>query len=187
MIVGVDIDNVIADTEKRLRAWLYDTKGLKIEREDITSYALDTVPGMDEHTLGLIIKEFRQGDIFLDLEVMDGARETLDRLYGNGHRLILVTSRPQIVEEKTRRWLDDKAIPFHELIFNENSKVNGTPYEVFIEDQGNFATELADDGTFVLLYDAPWNRHVEHDNMDRVFNWDDIHRFMFPPCATGGE
>jgi hypothetical protein len=184
MIIGVDIDNVIADTEKRLRAWIYDTNGLKVEREDITSYALDTVPGMDEDTLGKILKEFRHGDIFLDLDVMEGAKDTLDSLYVN-HRIVLVTSRPHIVEEKTRQWLSEKNIPFHELIFNEHTKVNGTPYEVFIEDQGNFATELADDGTFVLLYDAPWNRHIEHDNMDRVFNWEDIRKFMFPPCATG--
>ncbi len=182
MIIGVDIDNVIADTEKELRRLIREKKGLSLSREDITSYNLDGVRGLSQVDLAGIYDEFKDGGIFLGLEVIEGARETLERL-SLRHRVVLVTSRPRTVEDKTRSWLARERIPFHELHFATESKVNGIPYELFLEDQDNFARELADDGTYVLLFDAPWNRHVEHENISRVYSWSDVQKFCFPPCA----
>ena len=130
----------------------------------------------------LFRSRFNSGGIFLDLEVIEGARETLERL-AERHRLVLVTSRPERVRPHTEKWLDKNKIRYDELHFSTKTKVNGIPYELFLEDQDNFAYELAEDGTFVLLFDAPWNRHVEHENISRVFSWSDVRKFCFPPCA----
>lgn len=184
MIIGVDIDNVIADTEKELRRVLFERRGLKLTREDITSYSLDDVAGITRADLKDIIALFNHGDIFSRLDVIEGARETLELLKVR-HRIELVTSRPATVEARTLDWLERNGIPFDDLIFAKESKVNGTPYELFLEDQENFAVELAEEGTYVLLFDAPWNRHIEHENMTRVCSWQDVYRFCFPPCALG--
>src|SRR5512135_2685669 len=104
MIIGVDIDNVIADTEKELRRLIREKKGLSLSREDITSYNLDGVRGLSQEDLAGIYDEFKDGGIFLGLEVIEGARETLERLAVR-HRVVLVTSRPRTVEDKTRSWL----------------------------------------------------------------------------------
>lgn len=184
MIIGVDIDNVIADTEKELRRLLFERRGVRLTREDITSYSLENIAGITRDDLSDILGMFNDGDIFLNLEAIPGARETLEML-GKKHSIVLVTSRPQGVEGHTRRWLKRERIPFDGLLFATETKVNGTPYELFIEDQDRFAVELAEDGTFVLLFDAPWNRHVEHDNISRVYSWEDVQRFCFPPCAIG--
>jgi len=182
MIIGVDIDNVIADTEKELRRLLNERKGLNLTREDITSYTLENIAGIERGDLKDILDMFNHGDIFLNLEVAEGARETMERL-AEKHEVVLVTSRPAGVEAHTRTWLKRNEIPFHRLVFADGTKVNDIPYELFLEDQGNFACELAESGTFVLLFDAPWNRDVSHDNMDRVYSWDDVQKFCFPPCA----
>lgn len=184
MIIGVDIDNVIADTEKELRRVLLDTKGICLDREDITNYSLRNITGVDDETLGEILAMFNDGGVFEGLDVIEGAKETLGRLVV-AHRIVLVTSRPERVRAQTETWLKRESIPYHELMFAQDSKVNGVPYELFIEDQDNFARELAEDGTFVLLFDAPWNRHVEHVNIDRVYSWEDVRKFCFPPCALG--
>ncbi len=182
MIIGVDIDNVIADTEKEVRRILFDKRGVKLHREDIINYSLENIAGIEREDLQDILEMFNQGDIFLKLDVIEGARETMENLK-RYHRIVLVTSRPPSVEDKTRRWLSREQIPYDELHFAGESKVNGIPYELFLEDQGNFAWELAEDGTFVLLFDAPWNRELAHENINRVYNWQDVHRFCFPPCA----
>jgi len=184
MIIGVDIDNVIADTEKELRRIILKRRGLKLTREDITSYSLDNIAGLEREELADILDLFNHGDIFLDLEVIDGARETLIMLREK-HSIVLVTSRPEGVRVKTESWLAREDIPYDELHFVSGTKVNGIPYELFLEDQDKFARELAEDGTYVLLFDAPWNRHVEHENISRVYNWEDVRKFCFPSCALG--
>lgn len=185
MIIGVDIDNVIADTEKELRRVLLETKGVSLNREDITNYSLRNITGIDGDTLAEILGMFNDGDVFTRLDVIDGAKDTMERLHIY-HEVKLVTSRPERVRRQTEDWLAKNGIPFHDLIFSGESKVNGVPYELFLEDQDNFACELAEAGTFVLLFDAPWNRHVEHVNIDRVYSWDDVAKFCFPPCAMRG-
>jgi len=182
LIIGVDIDNVIADTEKEVRRILFEKRGVKLEREDIVNYSLENIAGIERDDLADIIDMFNHGDIFLGLEVIEGARETMENLK-RYHRIVLVTSRPASTEDKTKRWLAKEQIPYDELHFAGESKVNGIPYELFLEDQGNFARELAEDGTFVLLFDAPWNRELVHENINRVYNWQDVHKFCFPPCA----
>ena len=182
MIIGVDIDNVIADTEKELRRLIREKMGLVLAREDITSYTLEGVRGLTRDDLDGIFEEFKDGGIFLGLDVIEGARETLERLAVR-HRVVLVTSRPRTVEDKTLEWLERERIPFHELHFATETKVNGIPYELFLEDQDNFARELAEAGTFVLLFDAPWNRRLEHENISRVYTWSDVEKFCFPPCS----
>ena len=184
MIVGVDIDNVIADTEKEVRRVMFEDRGIKLARDDFRDYAPEKLDRFSKEDLDYILGRFRDGNIFLDVEAIDGARETLDRLMGR-HRVVLVTSRPPLVEDFTRRWLKKNEIPYHELHFTPQSKLNGIAYDLFIEDQDNFAREIADSGTYVLLYDAPWNRHFTHENCERVLSWDDIRKFCFPPCALG--
>ena len=182
MIIGVDIDNVVADTEKELRRLILERHGLQLTREDITSYSLDNIAGLERDDLADILDMFNQGDIFLGLEAIEGAKDTLDMLKAH-HKVFLVTSRPDSVRSHTLTWLKREGIPFDELIFSGRSKVNGIPYELFLEDQEGFAHELAEDGTFVLLFDAPWNRGLDHENINRVFTWGDVRDFCFPPCA----
>ncbi len=184
MIVGVDIDNVIADTEKEVRRVLENDRGVSLVREDFRHYAIENMPELSKDDLEYVLDRFRDGSIFLNVTVIVGARETLERLMQK-HKVILVTSRPPSVEAYTRKWLEKNCVPFHELHFTPESKVNGIPYDLFIEDQDNFACEIAESGSYVLLYDAPWNQHVSHDSMERVFSWDDIRKFCFPPCAIG--
>ena len=184
MIVGVDIDNVIADTEKEVRRVMFEDRGIKLARDDFKHYSLDRMPGITRDDLDFINGRFESGQIFLEVEPIEGAREILARLM-NRHKVVLVTSRPPRIEKYTREWLTKNEIPFHELHFTPESKLNGIAYDLFIEDQDNFAREIADSGTYVLLYDAPWNRHFTHENCERVHSWDDIRRFCFPPCALG--
>ena len=185
MIIGVDIDNVIADTEKELRRLLFEQRGLNLTREDIKSYTLENIAGMSREDLAYIMDLFNNGEIFLGLEVIEGAKETLERLRENKHDIVLVTSRPKKVEALTVKWLSRNMIPYNGLHFASGTKLNGISYDLFLEDQDNFAYEIAENGTFVLLFDAPWNRHVEHVNINRVFSWHDVDRFCFPPCALG--
>jgi uncharacterized HAD superfamily protein len=185
MIIGIDIDNVIADTEKRLRRLLHEEMGITLNREDIRNYSLENIAGIRREEMSFILDRFGNGSIFLDVEVIEGAVETIGLLKEKGHRIALVTSRPDKVRDITREWLEGNGIPYDELYFASNTKVNGIPYDLFLEDQDNFACELAEDGTFVLLFDAPWNRDVEHVNIERVYSWQDVRRFCFPPCALG--
>ena len=43
-----------------------------------------------------------------------------------------------------------------------------------IDDNPKVSTFLADNGIQVLLFDAPYNRGLEHKNIRRVHNWKEI-------------
>ncbi len=97
MIIGVDIDNVIADTEKEVRRVLKNDRGINLVRDDFKHYALENMPGLSSENLDYILGRFKDGSIFLNAPVIGGARETLRRLMQR-HRVVLVTSRPPAVE-----------------------------------------------------------------------------------------
>lgn len=43
-----------------------------------------------------------------------------------------------------------------------------------IEDKGDTALYLAENGIRVLLFDAPYNQDISHKNIVRVFSWNEI-------------
>lgn len=45
---------------------------------------------------------------------------------------------------------------------------------VMIEDRADVALHLADNGIMVLLFDAPYNKFLQHKNVIRVTSWEDI-------------
>ncbi len=48
--------------------------------------------------------------------------------------------------------------------------------KVMIDGRPNVALFLAENGIKVLLFDAPYNKDVVHQNIVRVADWEDIYR-----------
>lgn len=52
---------------------------------------------------------------------------------------------------------------------------NKLSVDIMIEDKSDVALYLADNGVKVLLFDAPYNKEVRHENIVRVKNWNEIY------------
>lgn len=46
--------------------------------------------------------------------------------------------------------------------------------DIMIDDNPKVSKFLADNGVKVLLFDAPYNKGLEHENIRRVYGWEEI-------------
>lgn len=77
--------------------------------------------------------------------------------------------------------LNFKSIQYCSETFSPRDKLLGCRklnVDVMVEDKPDVALYLAEKGTKVLLVDAPYNQGLEHENMIRVFSWNEIYTLI---------
>lgn len=119
--------------------------------------------------------------------------ESIIKLNADGHELYEITARKFVTMKNPLGWysrhLFESWLKQHEMEFKEifycsesNSSVdrlNGCKQfniDVMIDDRPNVALFLAENGIRVLLFDSRYNQNVEHMNIVRVADWEDIYQ-----------
>lgn len=88
-----------------------------------------------------------------------------------------VTAREDHIEPITIAWLQSHNIysqVYHLGSFDKNDKANELNCDIFIEDNLETAKQLAVDNIKVILIDTGFNRYENPQNIERVFNWQEI-------------
>lgn len=113
------------------------------------------------------------------------ASEIIKKLKEDGHKIYIITSRylttsDTIDGEKMRnciyKWLKKYDIEYDNIYFSNNKleEIKNLKLDIMIEDSPktipNYSKEV-----HVFCYDCRYNRHLECDNMTRVFSWYDIY------------
>ena len=188
MLIGVDIDEVLAEFVAALCGFHNSKYGTSLEKNDISSYDFCEVWGGTEEEAVKKVLEFQSSPEFKELAPIQGAQK-VTRGLSLKHDLITISSRPKIVYGETRRWLNYHfPSTFSELHFtNEWHKQDGEPIiekldlcnkfgvGVLIEDYLKTAITCAEMGIPVLLLDQPWNKASElPEKVTRVYSWQDI-------------
>ncbi len=172
-ILGVDLDGVCADHSRRFRDLVAERRGI-----DPAELPLDR--SWDFHEWGFGPGDFEEYHrwavlerrMFRDLPVVDGAAETLWRLSDAGAWIRIITHRlcvnwgHAIAVADTVEWLDDNAIPYRDLCF-----VGAKPQvqaDLYVDDGPHNIVDLRAAGDEVIVFDAPYNRHLEG---PRARNW----------------
>jgi uncharacterized HAD superfamily protein len=171
-ILGVDIDNVLAQSDACLRALISERFCINLKEEDITQYDYSAY-GLTEPQLEELFHLFNT-DVCRSLKIITGAKAALTRL-ASRYEIVLVTSRNPISKEGTEWWLRRKGLPYDQLYFNDEKHALGIPYHAFIEDRHEHAHRIAGTGALVLLMTRPWNAQpLVHANIRRVQTWREI-------------
>lgn len=184
MIIGVDLDNVTAKYTEGLRAAI-------AKQQDVTDfeahnllygtpvdYYMSNWPNFPDAFYGHHTKAV-DDDLYQNLEVMEGASETLWRLSDEGHHLRIITSRfvghhrhSKVVAD-TGVWLDKTNIPYRDIMFVA-SKAD-IYADIYIDDSPTNVTNLRGVGRDVIVYDQEYNK--DFDGL-RAYNWDDVYRLI---------
>jgi uncharacterized HAD superfamily protein len=171
-ILGVDIDNVLAQSDACLRAMFRELYGIRLHEQQMTQYDYMTY-GVTEEQLVRVFQLFNM-EVCRRLRVVPGAKAALVRL-ARRYEIALVTSRNPESKASTEYWLRAKGLPYDQLHFNDDKHALGIPYHAFIEDRHEHAHRLAETGTTVYLLTRPWNAApLAHPNVRRVHSWGDI-------------
>jgi len=115
-----------------------------------------------------------------------------------GHELYFITARAEKRRVITETWLREKGLIDHvkavhlrpphdiddEVPRGKYDPTASARYKVrlaqeleldrFCEDDRVISRALAEAGTRVYLFDHPWNREVQHPNVERVAGWSEV-------------
>jgi uncharacterized HAD superfamily protein len=173
MNLGFDIDGVISDFVKTFIKLVKNRYNLILTEADIYCHDLDLVLGISEEERNELIKETLKEDLALN----PGAKETLEKLYSEGHKIFILTARPHDLVKVTKVWLKKRGIPYTKLIqLNEGEKyLAKVNLDLIVEDNLKDAIGWSKKVKNILIYDHPWNQSFNVRCLfKRVFNWNDI-------------
>lgn len=182
-VLGVDVDNVLADYTGGLRRIVAEERG-------ILPTALPDPTGWSHYEeWGFTGDEFNEWHrravvehrMFRDLDVMPGAAEVLRHLSEKGVRIRIITHRlylsgtHQIAASDTVEWLDKNDIPYWDLCMI--AKKGDVGCDLYVDDAPHNIQALRDIGRKVIVYDWPYNRELEG---PRARSWEDVEELANP-------
>ena len=180
----VDLDDVIGETARRLLVMAAQEYGFRVPFEEVTSFDLDAVFGMDAEETAEFYRRSNEADVLSGVALREGAVESLAACRARGIEVWIVTGRPAASRELTRAWLADRNVPHDRLLFVDKygkmqqeeafpvdpagllslEELAEMEFRAAVEDHVGMARILADRmRTPVLLMDRPWNRDPEAD------------------------
>lgn len=188
MIIGIDIDDTIADTCEIMLNYA----------QEYTINVLKRDPSLREgscntHFYVQYLHGWEEGE---DLEFLDEAYEKiitetrpktlaikyLKKLHDDGHKIILITARWETdkfdVRKATEKWVKDNNVPCDKLIINAENKLIAAKQEnvdLFIDDSFSNCQMVSRSGIRTFLMDTRANAGFKDENIERVFSWPHVY------------
>ena len=190
MNIGIDIDNVISNFDEVLKKeFLIHDKELR--NTGIINPEAHMTKGMFDWTDDEIWTFYLEniGRITPSLDVIEGAKEYIEKLKNDGHIIVIITGRDNGEYKDpytmTKKWLKEKGILYDKLIFTNGYK-NGkqgkaascleNDIDVMIDDSARICKECFQNNITTLIMDKPSNR--DETEIARVHNWKEIYEFI---------
>lgn len=189
LVIGVDADGVLTDMSKfNIREGVKVFKKKKINRDGYGPADIFGLTKKEETMFGL--------KVFIKYITKEpprqGAAEIIQRLNKAGDELHEITARKFVTLRNPLgayvRYCFDKWLKKYKMSFKsiEYCSEDCTPrdkwiacsklsVDVMVEDKPEVALYLAEQGIKVLLFNAPYNKEVEHENIIRVYDWYDVY------------
>ena len=192
MNIGIDIDNVISNfNESLLNEFLIHHQNMGYDENNIDKKAGYITQGMFKWPAGEV-KSFYHDNIeriVRHLEVKEGAKEYIDKLKENGHKIYIITGRANDDHSDpyntTLKWLEDNNIYYDKLILTNSYEQDNHGkskeclkhnIEIMIDDSIHICKDCFDYGITALLMDTTYNRYET--KITRVNNWQEIYNFI---------
>jgi uncharacterized protein len=180
--LGIDVDNVLAETTGIFLAELNKFYGTSISPNDLHFYDIEPILGLShEETKPFFHKLFKERKL-MDCPVIAGAKEAVIELKKK-YDIYIVTSRPKEHEEQTIEWLKKMAVPYdhveHSIERLKHKFTTEHQIKIFIEDDLEQAIYMAESGVKTFLIDYPWNQTLDiKKRLIRVNGWQDIKKAL---------
>jgi hypothetical protein len=160
-VIGVDLDGVCYPFVPVLRAHVMAHTGRPfVTLPDPTAFDFAAQWSMTTaELLGWMRHAVSEGALFAAGDPYPGVVSGLRRLAAAGHRIHVVTDRPDgPARDRTRAWLRRHQVTFHDLTFTADK--TGVGADVFIEDKPSNYAALVAAGVDTYLRSHPYNAHV---------------------------
>ena len=187
MIIGVDIDEILAEFYKDFLDWMKREQGISVSYDQLYTYRLCNILGESQEQSLTRLHEFLHKHA-RDIQVVLGSQQGIQALAQN-HDLYAITSRDRFSEDDTRWWLNKHFEGCFEDVYFANHKDAGfhvskshfikqLNVDVMIEDYEAYALDVASTGIPVLMLKKPWNDKEHHNGVFVIDSWEQIPRFV---------
>ena len=188
MIIGIDLDGVVFDSEKVYRVYseLYDMLELrqnsKLDNGEIRFQ--ERFAWTEEQTEKFWELYVRK--VWRETEYMPGAKTVLKMLKEDGHKLIVITARGGTYKEAIDITIDRLKKDNFEIFdkyywaVDDKSKICvNEKIDVMIDDFYRICQSVAECGiNAIYLKDAPSKEIKERKHIKTLYNWGEIYRYI---------
>ena len=186
MLIGVDLDEVLAEFTEGFLAYHNESEGTGYRKEDFHTYHFEEIIGGSKKEVVGKILEFYKSPEFGGTKPVDGSVEAI-RLLRQQHQLVVVTARPISIRQATEQWLlrhfpemfDDIYYTYNPYSGRGDSPKSAVCLErninILIDDAPENIMDFTNHPTRVLLFERPWNKIARvPENIQRVSSWQEI-------------
>lgn len=190
MNIGIDIDNVISNfNEVLLEEFLIHDK--EIRNSGIINENADYITrGMFDWSQKEVDEFYKNNieRIAKKLTTIDGAKDIIDKLKRDGHKIFIITGRDNgeysDPYDMTKEWLKKFDIYYDKLILTNSykndehcktAKCKEFNIDIMIDDSAHICKDCIENNITTLLMDTPYNKK---ETIQRVYNWNEIYSFI---------
>ncbi|MFH1455670.1 MAG: hypothetical protein ABIF40_01850 [archaeon] len=178
--IYIDIDVTINNFETAFLDFVYNQTGEQIPLSKWTTYYLKDAPNLpiEREKILDLMDAFHKPENLSQLKVREGVLKTLKQ-YKDKAQYHFITTRNSNqypgIENLTCKWLISNGVtPNSNNIHFSTTKVEiakTLDIKLGIEDSGELALNMAEEGIPTLLLSYPWNKTTGHKLITRVQDW----------------
>lgn len=188
MVIGIDLDGVIFDSEKEFRVYseLYDTLILKKNSLiDSKELLFQNRYNWTDDQIKDFVKKFHK-KIVIESNLMPGVKDVLKLLKEAGHRLLIITSRGIIHENEiliTKKRLKEDGIDIFDVSYfaikNKLDICKREHVDIMIDDSIKNCKKISNYGIKTIYFkDAQCYDVKENKYLKVLYNWGEIYRYI---------
>lgn len=179
MTIGIDIDGTLTHSGYFI-PFLNKHFNKNIDMKTIKIYDFaELYEVTNEDLYNYFVTEGK--DVMFEVPLLSDAQRIVKKLSEN-HDIYIISARREEAYDRTYKWLQDVGLGGIKLYCLGSPKKAELAKELkcdyFFEDHPTASINIAEEGIKVLLMDAPYNQETNHENMTRVFSWNEIEKVL---------
>lgn len=185
MRIAVDIDSTLHHHWLLLAAAARRRFGVKLPYEQQFPWASRR---LSEEQLRVCIEDTHSDEAIAGARPYPHAVEIVNRWYGSGHSIHILSHRAERSLSATRRWLDDIGLRRHELWCGSDkvSRCRQIGIDLLIDDSPDNLLRALDAGILAATLHHPWNEHVrDAPGVTSAADWRELARALEPVLGGG--
>lgn len=184
MIIAIDLDDTLADSLTSFIEFHNENYKTLIKFNDFTAYTLNEIIGLPREEEMKRLEAFDNSKYYDKIKPIKGAVEAISEL-SKKHKIIIITSRPEKFERKTRNWVEKnfhgiKEIFFIRKVYHETARNKAEickeiGAKLLIDDNLDNVLDCEKAGIQAILIDYPWNQYNPPGKLiKRVKSWKEM-------------
>ena len=179
-IIGIDIDDTITNSTRVVKRYIYKYSNSNELKNNVEGIIRGTYVSDETKTF----YKARSKEIGNDIKIKKHAREVIQKLHDDGHKIIIVTARNNNYYDDAYKfsydYLKRNGIVFDKLITDQPYKLNICKKEhinIFIDDAIDTVDSIQKEGIKSILFESSINKNKKS-LAKRLNNWKEVYRYI---------